>query len=282
MIPAACGHSWTELSPWIEERDVDGAKLRVLGLEGLLLTKEGTRDKDRADAAVIRAAFLASYTQANAATGFDLATGTSVTTTEATGICRTLWARAAAGADRVLCTNEDAQAILLLGFGAHPTRISPSAYAQNHGYLAPDGHEAVWLDYRDPGPNGEHGSYDYQFAGEIYEKDLDSGDERRLTFDNPGHPVKKGWPSLRDGIVAWNDWHGEPNENPDYYSGFELVTAPVRWMKLSDGQIHELGPWVMTYPQATPYGMIGIVGKTTTEGDGHVWTRAWLASVAMQ
>ncbi|WP_234022529.1 nucleotidyl transferase AbiEii/AbiGii toxin family protein [Sorangium cellulosum] len=56
VMPSACGHGWAELEPYIEERDIDGVKLRVLGLEGLLKTKEGMRDKDRADAAVLRAA----------------------------------------------------------------------------------------------------------------------------------------------------------------------------------------------------------------------------------
>ncbi len=53
VMPAACGHSWSELQAHIEQREVDGVPLKVLGLEGLLLTKQGTRDKDRADAAVL-------------------------------------------------------------------------------------------------------------------------------------------------------------------------------------------------------------------------------------
>jgi hypothetical protein len=40
----------------VEARLVDGIRIPVLGLEGLLRTKEGMRDKDRADAAVLRAA----------------------------------------------------------------------------------------------------------------------------------------------------------------------------------------------------------------------------------
>ena len=56
VMPSACGHGWSELSPFIEELEVDGVRLRVLGLEGLLKTKEGMRDKDRADARVLRAA----------------------------------------------------------------------------------------------------------------------------------------------------------------------------------------------------------------------------------
>jgi len=59
VMPSACGHGWAELVGYVEEREVDGVVLRVLGLEGLLLTKEGMRDKDRADATVLRSALEA-------------------------------------------------------------------------------------------------------------------------------------------------------------------------------------------------------------------------------
>jgi hypothetical protein len=54
LMPAACGHDWAELAPFIETIDVDGAALRVLGKRGLLMTKEGMREKDKADALVLR------------------------------------------------------------------------------------------------------------------------------------------------------------------------------------------------------------------------------------
>lgn len=56
VMPAACGHGWEELAPHIEAREIDGVAIPVLGLAGLLLTKQGMRDRDRADAAVLRAA----------------------------------------------------------------------------------------------------------------------------------------------------------------------------------------------------------------------------------
>ncbi len=59
IMPAACGHSWEELAPYIEYRSIDDVRVPILGLEGLLLTKEGMRDRDRADAAVIRRALAA-------------------------------------------------------------------------------------------------------------------------------------------------------------------------------------------------------------------------------
>ena len=56
VMPSACGHGWAELEPFLERRLIGGVPLVVLGLQGLLLTKEGMRDKDRADAAVLRRA----------------------------------------------------------------------------------------------------------------------------------------------------------------------------------------------------------------------------------
>jgi len=54
VMASACGHSWAELAPMIERKRVADRTIRVLTLEGLLLTKEGMRDKDRADARVLR------------------------------------------------------------------------------------------------------------------------------------------------------------------------------------------------------------------------------------
>lgn len=59
VMPSACGHRFAELEPFIEERALDGVRLPVLGLEGLLLTKEGMREKDRADRRVIEQAIAA-------------------------------------------------------------------------------------------------------------------------------------------------------------------------------------------------------------------------------
>ena len=59
VMPSACGHAWAELESFVEERVLDGVRIRVLGLEGLLLTKQGMRDKDRADAAVLQRAIEA-------------------------------------------------------------------------------------------------------------------------------------------------------------------------------------------------------------------------------
>ena len=59
VMPSACGHGWAELERFVEQCVIDGVRIPVLGLEGLLLTKEGKRDKDKADAEVLRRAIEA-------------------------------------------------------------------------------------------------------------------------------------------------------------------------------------------------------------------------------
>jgi predicted nucleotidyltransferase len=56
IMPSVAGHSWEELRQYIETVDLDGIALRVLNLEGLLLTKQGEHPKDQMDASILRQA----------------------------------------------------------------------------------------------------------------------------------------------------------------------------------------------------------------------------------
>jgi hypothetical protein len=56
VMPSACGHPWSELSSYIEDIEIDGVRIRLLGMKGLLLTKQGMRDRDRADHQVLASA----------------------------------------------------------------------------------------------------------------------------------------------------------------------------------------------------------------------------------
>jgi hypothetical protein len=56
VLPAAAGASWEELKPFIETIVLDGVRIAVLNLQGLLRTKSGARPKDQADAAAIQRA----------------------------------------------------------------------------------------------------------------------------------------------------------------------------------------------------------------------------------
>jgi Nucleotidyl transferase AbiEii toxin, Type IV TA system len=56
ILPSVAGRSWDEMQQYVETIDLDGVPLRVLNLEGLLLSKQGDRPKDRRDAAILRQA----------------------------------------------------------------------------------------------------------------------------------------------------------------------------------------------------------------------------------
>jgi Nucleotidyl transferase AbiEii toxin, Type IV TA system len=59
VMPSIAGHSWNEMQAYIETIDFEGTALKVLNLEGLLITKQGVRPKDQMDAAVLRRALTA-------------------------------------------------------------------------------------------------------------------------------------------------------------------------------------------------------------------------------
>ena len=56
ILASAAGYAWSELKQHIVERDIDGIRVKVLDLPGLLKTKEVPRPKDQADAELIRRA----------------------------------------------------------------------------------------------------------------------------------------------------------------------------------------------------------------------------------
>jgi hypothetical protein len=56
ILPSVAGHPWNEMLVYIETIDLDGVPLRVLNLEGLLLTKQGARPKDQLDAMLLQQA----------------------------------------------------------------------------------------------------------------------------------------------------------------------------------------------------------------------------------
>ena len=56
VLPAAAGHTWEDLKRHITVIDIDGVRIKVLDLEGLLKTKQVPRPKDQADAQAIERA----------------------------------------------------------------------------------------------------------------------------------------------------------------------------------------------------------------------------------
>jgi predicted nucleotidyltransferase len=56
VMPSVAGRTWQEMRTHIETVDLDGVPVRLLNLEGLLLTKQGARPKDQMDAAILKQA----------------------------------------------------------------------------------------------------------------------------------------------------------------------------------------------------------------------------------
>lgn len=59
VMPSIAGLSWEEMRQHITTTELDGARIFLLDLPGLLKTKQGVRPKDQMDAAVIAAALAA-------------------------------------------------------------------------------------------------------------------------------------------------------------------------------------------------------------------------------
>lgn len=59
VMPSIAGLGWEEMRQHITTLDLDGARISLLDLPGLLKTKQGVRPKDQMDAAVIAAALAA-------------------------------------------------------------------------------------------------------------------------------------------------------------------------------------------------------------------------------
>ena len=60
LLPSVSGVGFDELERHAEILDIDGESIPVLSLQGLLLTKQGLRPKDQADAALLQRALDAS------------------------------------------------------------------------------------------------------------------------------------------------------------------------------------------------------------------------------
>lgn len=56
LLFRAAGHTWSELVNYLEIIDIDGLRIQTLNVEGLLLTKQTYRDKDKIDRFVLERA----------------------------------------------------------------------------------------------------------------------------------------------------------------------------------------------------------------------------------
>lgn len=91
--------------------------------------------------------------------------------------------------------------------------------------------------------------------------------ERRITADNPAAPIKKEFPSIRDGVIAWQDWRTEANKNPQGEPGFTVQAAPVRYQTGANSPAANCGATATVLnPEATDKGFLAHSGGTMPDG----------------
>ncbi len=111
------------------------------------------------------------------------------------------------------------------------SHIADTGYQQTNGMLSQDGNDAIWIDFRDPGSNGEHGTYDQPWGGEVYHKTIGASGDERLTFDTPSSPAMKTSPWAQNGNLAWVTKAGTAMPNPTgssvyWYGAGKIVVKP--------------------------------------------------------
>jgi hypothetical protein len=149
--------------------------------------------------------------------------------------------------------------------------ITQSPFTQANGVLSQDGSDAIWIDFRDPGPNGEHGSYDDPFGGEVYHKNLLTGAEERLTFDNPASPAMKTSPFAQEGDLLWVSLAGDNMPNPQGSSVFWYTRGPVVFARKGMAAVPLGGPRLW-FPRPSAHGVVGSWWHEPT-------ARAWVVLV---
>jgi len=164
------------------------------------------------------------------------------------------------GASNGLATCAGEGFVDLIDFDKGTTsKLGSSKFEDIAGSISPDGKTAAWIDTRDPGPKGEHGTWLDPYGGEVYTKELVSGKETRVTWDSPASPTLKMLPRVVSGRLVWQSLAGIPVEYPQPSDTWQLP-APV-WFSMDGKQPAPLAVGVkpIAYPQPLTSGVVGIL-----------------------
>jgi hypothetical protein len=142
--------------------------------------------------------------------------------------------------------------------------ITSKQYQQTNGMLSQDGKHAIWIDFRDPGANNEHGSWHNPWGGEVYHKLLDGSAEERLTQDTPTSPTMKTSPWVQDGNFSWITMAGTDAPNPTGSSIF-WYTWGYAVVKPEGGPAVTLPLKNVRFPRAVGPGIVAIWLDETTK-----------------
>lgn len=106
---------------------------------------------------------------------------------------------------------------------------SPKQTLQAHGGCALDGSHCAWVDYRDPpGDLATQGSY---IGGDIYVRDMMSGQVERASFDAPTTSLTKVGATANQDLVVWMQYR-DPTPTPH----FELNVRDLVRLERSSGK----------------------------------------------
>lgn len=113
----------------------------------------------------------------------------------------------------LICGNEGGRVLKIDQDTWKETALDNGGAMQVNANCSPDSRRVVWIDYRDPpGPNA---TYDFhRTGGEIYMKDLETNETKRLTFDSPDQPRGKYGSVIGDDVVVWREPCSTCNPNP--------------------------------------------------------------------
>lgn len=151
------------------------------------------------------------------------------------------------------------------------SKLGSSKFEDIAGSISPDGKSATWIDTRDPGPKGEHGTWLDPYGGEVYTKELVSGKETRVTWDSPDKLSVKTCPRLVGERLVWQSWSGFDLGWPQSMDLWE-VSAPL-WYSLNGQAPAQLTKISLRvgFPQPLTTGVVGTWYETIDGGPSETY-----------
>jgi hypothetical protein len=110
---------------------------------------------------------------------------------------------------------------------------------------SPDRQKVAWIDFRDP-PGRTSTYFGARVGGEVYMRELASGQTRRLTHDSPASPVTKGWAAVGDDLAFWIEPCETCEKNFEFQQTFYAAATTLVKLDLVSGRRCRL--------EMTPYG----------------------------
>jgi hypothetical protein len=143
------------------------------------------------------------------------------------------------------------------------TTIAPGAGLQVDATCSHERDEITWVDYRDP--PGTDPSEGGRNGGEVYMKDLVSGELTRLTHDSPDSPEAKAYPAVGKELAVWKAVAEGFERNPSWAQEVYGVTQDLMVLDRKTGQRCRIHSDIVKY-----FTHMVVRGRTVYGNIGHV------------